>query len=104
MTETIYQKLSLELKNKRVVLSPHAATFTQECLSKMSIETAQWLTSNMNINIEIDMDYNSDKSYQSSKLISATKGWGNSLGYKVNVKPEIQIATRAADFWCKGGY
>ena len=29
------------LKNKKVVLSPHAATFTQECLSKMSIETAQ---------------------------------------------------------------
>ena len=29
------------LKNKRVVLSPHAATFTQECLSKMSIETTQ---------------------------------------------------------------
>ena len=29
------------LKNKKVILSPHAATFTQECLSKMSIETAQ---------------------------------------------------------------
>ena len=29
------------LKNKKVVLSPHAATFTQECLSKMSIETVQ---------------------------------------------------------------
>ena len=29
------------LKNKRVILSPHAATFTQECLSKMSVETAQ---------------------------------------------------------------
>jgi len=29
------------LKNKRVTLSPHAATFTQECLSKMSIETVQ---------------------------------------------------------------
>tara|TARA_B100001123_G_scaffold174988_1_gene200950 strand:+ start:283 stop:1242 length:960 start_codon:yes stop_codon:yes gene_type:complete len=29
------------LANKRVVLSPHAATFTQECLSQMSIETAQ---------------------------------------------------------------
>tara|TARA_B100001123_G_scaffold168291_1_gene193628 strand:- start:88 stop:1047 length:960 start_codon:yes stop_codon:yes gene_type:complete len=29
------------LKNKRVVLSPHAATFTQECLSKMSTETVQ---------------------------------------------------------------
>ena len=29
------------LKNKRIMLSPHAATFTQECLSKMSIETAE---------------------------------------------------------------
>ena len=29
------------LKNKRVVLSPHAATFTQEGLSRMSIETVQ---------------------------------------------------------------
>ena len=72
--------------------------------AEMSIETAQWLTNNININIEIDMDYNSDENYQSSKLISATKGWGNSLGFKVNVKPEIQIATRAADLWCKGGY
>ena len=29
------------LINKRVVLSPHAATFTKECLSRMSIETVQ---------------------------------------------------------------
>ncbi len=29
------------LKNKRIMLSPHAATFTQECLSKMSVETVQ---------------------------------------------------------------
>tara|TARA_B100000686_G_C16718793_1_gene933616 strand:- start:328 stop:1287 length:960 start_codon:yes stop_codon:yes gene_type:complete len=29
------------LKNKRIVLSPHAATFTPECLSKMSIETVK---------------------------------------------------------------
>ena len=29
------------LKNKRVVLSPHAATFTKECLEKMSEETVQ---------------------------------------------------------------
>ena len=29
------------LKNKKVVLSPHAATFTKECLSQMSIETVQ---------------------------------------------------------------
>ena len=29
------------LKNKRVLLSPHAATFTKEGLEKMSLETVQ---------------------------------------------------------------
>ena len=29
------------LRNKRVILSPHAATFTKECLSDMSVETVQ---------------------------------------------------------------
>ncbi len=29
------------LKNKKVLLSPHAATFTKECLSSMAIQTAQ---------------------------------------------------------------
>jgi D-3-phosphoglycerate dehydrogenase len=29
------------LKNKKVVMSPHAATFTKECLDDMSLETAQ---------------------------------------------------------------
>jgi len=29
------------LKNKKVLLSPHAATFTKECVSDMSVQTAQ---------------------------------------------------------------
>ena len=29
------------LKNQKIILSPHAATFTKDCLSKMSIETVQ---------------------------------------------------------------
>ena len=29
------------LKNKKIILSPHAATFTKECASDMSIETVQ---------------------------------------------------------------
>ena len=29
------------LKNKKVFLTPHAATFTKECASDMSIETIQ---------------------------------------------------------------
>ena len=29
------------LRNKRVILSPHSATFTNECKSRMSIETTK---------------------------------------------------------------
>jgi D-3-phosphoglycerate dehydrogenase len=32
---------NLLLKNKKVLLSPHAATFTKECTSSMAIQTAQ---------------------------------------------------------------
>tara|TARA_Y100001949_G_C15954140_1_gene316194 strand:+ start:931 stop:1380 length:450 start_codon:yes stop_codon:yes gene_type:complete len=66
-----------------------------------SIIVAEWLTKQISVKVEIDMDYNSDEAYRSNKLISATKGWANSLGYKVNVKPNTQIATRAADHHCK---
>ena len=69
--------------------------------AEMSIDIAQWLTHQVSVKVEIDMDYNSDENFKSSKLISATKGWANSLGYKVNVKPNNQIATKAADYHCK---
>jgi predicted RNase H-related nuclease YkuK (DUF458 family) len=69
--------------------------------AEFSIETAEWLTQQINVKIEIDMDYNGDVDFQSNKLISAAKGWANSLGYKVNVKPDNQIATRAADYCCR---
>jgi len=69
--------------------------------AEMSIDVAEWLTHQVSVKVEIDMDYNSDENFKSNKLISATKGWANSLGYKVNVKPHNQIATRAADYHCK---
>lgn len=69
--------------------------------AEMSIDTAEWLTQKVSIKVEIDMDYNGDENFKSHKLISAAKGWANSLGYKVNVKPNNQIATRAADYHCK---
>ena len=40
------------LKNKRVLLSPHAATFTKECLENMSLETAQNIIDFFNEKIE----------------------------------------------------
>lgn len=66
-----------------------------------SIEVAEWLTEQINVNIQIDMDYNGDEDHKSHKLIAAAKGWANSLGYVVNVKPNNQIATRAADYSCR---
>lgn len=69
--------------------------------AELSIDTAEWLTQKVSVKVEIDMDYNGDENFKSYKLISAAKGWANSLGYKVNVKPHNQIATRAADYHCK---
>jgi len=69
--------------------------------AELSINTAEWLNQQIKVSIEIDMDYNDNDVYKSNRLISAAKGWANSLGYKVNVKPQTQIATRAADYNCK---
>lgn len=69
--------------------------------TEMSLEIAEWLNQHVNVKIQIDMDYNSDEEYKSNKLISACKGWATSLGYIVNVKPDNQIATHAADHHCQ---
>ena len=69
--------------------------------AEMSINVSELITNSLDISVEIDMDYNEDNNFKSNKLVAATKGWANSLGYKVNVKPNIQIATKAADHHCK---
>ena len=46
------------------------------------------------------MDYNDDGYWPSNRLVSSTCGWASSLGYKVNIKPNAQIATKAADYHC----
>jgi predicted RNase H-related nuclease YkuK (DUF458 family) len=66
--------------------------------AEMSLETALFLTENSPLKIEsIDLDFNEDIKKASNKLISATKGWIHSAGYKVTTKPSLQVATRAAD-------
>ena len=70
--------------------------------AEMSIEVSEWIQNNSSFKVKtIDMDYNDDKHHFSSKLVSAAKGWAESLGYNVSVKPEEQVATRAADHLCK---
>lgn len=69
--------------------------------AELSIETAEWLTQQINVRVELDMDYNSDERYKSNNVVAAATGWANSLGYKVNTKPETLIATKAADHNCR---
>ena len=86
-------------KQKREIIRDMWTRLWKE--AEYSVDVAEWLTKKIALKVEIDMDYNEDKSYKSHKLISAAKGWANSLGYKVNVKPNNQIANRAADYHCK---
>ena len=86
-------------KQKREIIRDMWTRLWKE--AEYSVDVAEWLTKKITLKVEIDMDYNEDKSFKSHKLISAAKGWANSLGYKVNVKPNNQIATRAADYHCK---
>ena len=69
--------------------------------AERSIETAEWLSKKISVAIQIDFDFNSDEQHFSSRLVQAASGWATSLGYRVNIKPDNQIATRAADHHCR---
>ena len=66
-----------------------------------SIEVAEWLTQKVKVQVQIDLDYNSQEKHFSSKLVPPVVGWATSLGYKTNIKPDNQIATKAADHHCR---
>lgn len=70
--------------------------------AEYSLEVAQWLRDISAIGVEsIELDYNSAKITESSKLVSATVGWITSLGFNVKVKPGEMIACKAADWVCR---
>ena len=70
--------------------------------TELTIEVAEWFTKQIkSVRVELDFDYNKDERFWSQKLVSSTKGWAEGLGYKVNIKPVKQIATRAADYHCR---
>jgi len=68
--------------------------------TELSVDIARQLEK-QKVKTEIDMDYNSDERFFSNKLVPVAKGWANSLGFKVNLKPYNQIATSAADYHSK---
>jgi len=67
----------------------------------MTMEIAEWLSEKINVNIEVDFDFNGDANHYSYRLISAAQGMATASGFKSNVKPYNQVATWAADMACK---
>jgi len=66
-----------------------------------SIEMAQFLRETCGIRItQIDLDYNSNPSFASNKLCSAAMGYIESLGFSAKTKPNLLMATWAANVLC----
>lgn len=68
----------------------------KEC--ELSIEIAEYITKNSSFKISgIELDFNDFKKTKSTSLISSTKGWVESLGYKAILKSGNMYACKAAD-------
>ena len=69
--------------------------------TERSIALASLILHECNQRVEqIDLDYNTDPSYPSQKLISASSGYIASLGFKAKAKPNLLMAAWAADVLC----
>jgi predicted RNase H-related nuclease YkuK (DUF458 family) len=62
-----------------------------------SIETAIYLTENSVQVYQIDLDLNCDPKWKSNKFVQMGVGWATGLGYKVAIKPDEQVACKAAN-------
>lgn len=72
----------------------------KEC--ELSLEIAEYINNNTSYKVKaIELDFNDSKITKSTPLISATKGWCESLGYKVTLKSGEMIACKAADKCCR---
>lgn len=68
-----------------------------------SLEVARLLTEEGGVHVSrIDMDLNSDPRYGSHKLHTAAVGYVRAQGYEIRTKPDLLIATWAANVLCNG--
>ncbi|MCB0789890.1 MAG: hypothetical protein KDB75_11330, partial [Flavobacteriales bacterium] len=66
-----------------------------------SLEVARTLSSEGHIPVSrIDMDLNSDPQYGSHRLHAAAVGYVRAHGYEARTKPELLIASWAANILC----
>ncbi len=64
---------------------------------EISMEVAEYLKQH-SINIKvIELDLNSDKKWMSNTVVGSGVGYCTGMGYKTTIKPDEQVATRAAD-------
>jgi len=66
-----------------------------------SVELAQHLENQCGVKVyQIDMDLNEDPKYPSNKVLSAAKGFIESMGFRAKAKPNILMAAWAANSLC----
>ena len=46
---------------------------------------------------QIDLDLNGDPRWKSNRFVQMNVGWAKCLGYKVSIKPDVQVAVNAAN-------
>lgn len=62
-----------------------------------SLEVAQWLKSN-GFKVDcVDLDFNRKEIARSNEMVKSAKGYILGFGFNTSVKPEEQVASRAAD-------
>jgi predicted RNase H-related nuclease YkuK (DUF458 family) len=88
------------LKQKVAIIQDRFTRLFEEAVK--TIELAEMITGEIPVKIEaLEFDYNAKKKTESTKVIPAARGWAESLGYRVNVKPETLLAIKAADHICR---
>jgi predicted RNase H-related nuclease YkuK (DUF458 family) len=66
-----------------------------------SIALADYLKNELGLKVQqIDLDYNEDPAYPSNKVLSAASGYVQAMGYVVKAKPDLLMATWAANVLC----
>ena len=68
---------------------------------EITMEWVKFLEDNDILVDVVEFDLNSNPTEFSSTLVKAAKGWAEGIGYNVLVKPDSQIAVKAANFLCQ---
>lgn len=70
--------------------------------AELSVAAANWINANTPYKVHcIDLDYNDNPSHFSNTVISAGAGLAMGYGHDFTIKPNEQVASRAADNFCK---